>query len=45
MLSAVARGHLIPHLGRKKLHKLTGADVRTLVKRVRNTCLCCKHGD
>ncbi|MGC4940497.1 tyrosine-type recombinase/integrase [Kribbella sp. DT2] len=40
----VARVHLIPHLGRKKLHKLTGADVRLLIKRVRNTCLCCMHG-
>ncbi|WP_112248081.1 tyrosine-type recombinase/integrase [Kribbella monticola] len=40
----VARVHLIPHIGRKKLHKLTGADVRVLMKRVRNTCLCCRHG-
>ncbi|MFK4084025.1 tyrosine-type recombinase/integrase [Kribbella sp. NPDC020789] len=40
----VARVHLVPHLGRKKLHKLNGADVRTLIKRVRSSCLCCQHG-
>lgn len=40
----VARVHLIPDLGKKKLHKLTGADVRLFMKRLRNTCLCCKHG-
>jgi integrase len=40
----VARVHLIPHLGRKKLHKLTGADVRLFMQRLRNTCLCCLHG-
>ncbi|GAB2565135.1 tyrosine-type recombinase/integrase [Kribbella endophytica] len=40
----VARVHLIPHLGRKKLHKLNGADVRLFMTRIRNTCLCCLHG-
>ncbi|MGW1343995.1 tyrosine-type recombinase/integrase [Kribbella sp. NPDC002412] len=40
----VARVHLIPQLGKKKLHKLTGADVRLFMKRMRNTCLCCLHG-
>jgi integrase len=40
----VARVHLIPQLGKKKLHKLTGADVRLFMKRLRNTCLCCLHG-
>ncbi|GAA1534515.1 site-specific integrase [Kribbella lupini] len=40
----VARVHLIPELGRKKLHKLTGADVRLFKKRIRNMCLCCRHG-
>ncbi|MEU4390311.1 tyrosine-type recombinase/integrase [Kribbella sp. NPDC023855] len=40
----VARVHLIPDIGKKKLHKLTGADVRLFMKRLRNTCLCCKHG-
>lgn len=39
----VARVHLVPQLG-KKLHKLTGADVRLFLKRLRNTCLCCMHG-
>lgn len=40
----VARVHLIPEVGKKKLHKLTGADVRLFMKRLRNMCLCCKHG-
>ncbi|WP_350279300.1 tyrosine-type recombinase/integrase [Kribbella sp. HUAS MG21] len=40
----VARVHIIPVLGRKKLHKLNGADVRMFMQRVANTCLCCLHG-
>jgi hypothetical protein len=40
----VVRIHLIPQLGRKKLHRLTGADVRFFLTRLRNTCLCCLHG-
>ncbi|MEQ4210287.1 tyrosine-type recombinase/integrase [Actinopolymorpha sp. B9G3] len=40
----VVRVHLIPRLGRKKLHRLTAADVRTFLTQVRNTCLCCLHG-
>jgi integrase len=40
----VSRVHLIPHLGRKKLHKLNGADVRQFMTLIRNTCLCCLHG-
>ncbi len=40
----VVRVHLVPHLGRKKLHKLNGADVRQFMARLRTTCLCCLHG-
>jgi integrase-like protein len=40
----VPRVHMIPVLGRKKLHKLNGADTRMFMKRVANTCLCCLHG-
>ncbi|TDU89169.1 site-specific recombinase XerD [Kribbella voronezhensis] len=40
----VSRVHLIPHLGRKKLYKLSGADVRLFMKRIQNMCLCCLHG-
>ncbi|MGW0230873.1 tyrosine-type recombinase/integrase [Actinopolymorpha singaporensis] len=40
----VVRVHLIPQLGRKKLHRLTGVDVRQFLARLRNTCLCCLHG-
>lgn len=40
----VARVHIIPVLGRKKLCRLNGADVRMFMQRVANTCLCCLHG-
>jgi integrase len=40
----VARVHIIPILGRKKLHKLNGADVRMFIHRISNMCLCCLHG-
>src|SRR6266545_1864621 len=40
----VVRVHIVPALGRKKLHKLNGADVRMYLQRVRHTCLCCLHG-
>jgi integrase len=40
----VIRVHLVPGLGKKKLNKLTGADVRLFLRRLANTCLCCLHG-
>jgi len=33
-----------PAIGKKRLNKLNGVDVRNLLKRVRGTCLCCLHG-
>jgi hypothetical protein len=40
----VTRVHIIPRLGRKRLNKLTGADVRLFIRQVRHGCLCCLHG-
>ncbi|TCJ34694.1 site-specific integrase [Parafrankia sp. BMG5.11] len=40
----IVRTYLIPQIGKKRLNKLTGIDVRNLLKRVTNTCLCCLHG-
>ena len=40
----VVRVHLIPGLGKKRLHKLTAADVRQFFQRFENSCLCCRHG-
>jgi integrase len=40
----VVRVHLVPGLGRKKLNKLTGADVRLFLRKLEHTCLCCLHG-
>ncbi|WP_131747701.1 site-specific integrase [Frankia sp. Cppng1_Ct_nod] len=39
----VVRVHLVPALGKKKLNKLTGADVRLFLRRLENMCLCCVH--
>ncbi len=39
----VVRVHLVPALGKKKLNKLTGADVRLFLRRLENVCLCCIH--
>ncbi|WP_322769247.1 site-specific integrase [Frankia sp. Cr1] len=39
----VVRVHLVPALGKKKLNKLTGADVRLFLRRLENMCLCCIH--
>jgi hypothetical protein len=37
--------HIIPILGRKKLHKLTGVGIRLFMQCLRNTCSCsCLHG-
>ncbi len=40
----VVRVHLVPGLGKKRLHKLTAADVRLFFQRFENSCLCCRHG-
>jgi integrase len=40
----IVRTYLIPAIGKKRLNKLNGVDVRNLLKRVRSTCLCCLHG-
>ncbi|ABD09508.1 phage integrase [Frankia casuarinae] len=40
----IVRNYLIPAIGKKRLNKLNGVDVRNLLKRVRGTCLCCLHG-
>jgi len=40
----VVRLHLIPGLGKRRLAKLTGQDVRMFIARVRQECQCCKHG-
>jgi len=40
----VVRVHLVPALGRKRLNKLAGADVRLFLRRLEHTCLCCLHG-
>lgn len=40
----VVRRHLVPELGKKRLGKLTGRDVRLFITRVRETCQCCRNG-
>jgi integrase len=40
----VVRLHIVPVLGRKRLAKLTAQDVRSFLVRIRQQCLCCKHG-
>lgn len=39
----VCRVHLIPRLGKKRLNKLNGADVRLFLRQVEGMCLCCLH--
>ncbi|WP_053914681.1 tyrosine recombinase XerC [Streptomyces sp. TP-A0875] len=41
---SVARVHLVPGLGRKKIRTLRAAEVRTWLARVAAECQCCKHG-
>ncbi len=41
---SVARVHLIPGLGRKKIRTLRAAEIRTWLARVAAECQCCKHG-
>ncbi|MEV2278518.1 site-specific integrase [Nocardiopsis sp. NPDC049922] len=38
------RYYLVPHLGKKKLDKLTGKDLRAWVNKLRQTCQCCAQG-
>jgi integrase len=38
------RVHLVPALGKKRLNRLTGADVRLFLRRFEHRCLCCLHG-
>lgn len=38
---SVVRLHVVPVLGKKRLDKLTGADVRHLIAVCRQKCLCC----
>ncbi|WP_049579657.1 site-specific integrase [Streptomyces sp. SBT349] len=41
---SVARVHLVPGLGRKKIRTLRAAEVRTWLAQVAAECQCCKHG-
>jgi integrase len=41
---SVVRLHIVPVLGKKRLNKLTGADVRHLIAVCRQKCLCCTNG-
>ncbi len=38
------RIYLVPGLGKKRLNKLTAADVRQFIRRMESTCLCCARG-
>lgn len=38
------RIYLVPGLGRKRLNRLTGADVRQFIRRTESTCRCCARG-
>jgi hypothetical protein len=38
------RLYIVPTLGRKRLDKLTVADVRTWFHKLRETCQCCAQG-
>ncbi|MEW2300870.1 site-specific integrase [Streptomyces sp. NPDC006655] len=42
--TAVARLHILPALGHKKLHRLTIADVRAWLDQLRAACQCCARG-
>lgn len=41
---SVARVHLVPGLGRKKIRTLRAAEVRMWLARLSFECQCCKHG-
>ncbi|WP_322778940.1 site-specific integrase [Frankia sp. Cas4] len=38
------RIYLVPGLGKKRLNRLTAADVRQFIRRMESTCLCCARG-
>lgn len=38
------RLYIEPHLGKKRLDKLTVRDIRTWLNRLRETCQCCARG-
>ncbi|WP_049796023.1 site-specific integrase [Frankia sp. EAN1pec] len=38
------RIYLVPGLGKKRLNRLTGADVRQFIRRTESTCRCCARG-
>ncbi|WP_250291456.1 site-specific integrase [Frankia sp. CiP1_Cm_nod1] len=40
----MVRVHICPAIGKKRLNKLTAADVRLFMRQMENSCLCCKHG-
>ena len=40
----VVRRYLIPELGKKRIGKLSGRDVRQALTRIRETCQCCRNG-
>ena len=42
---SAVRLHITPLLGRKRLDRLTGADVRQFLARLRAKCLCCANGN
>jgi integrase len=41
---SAVRLHIVPVLGRKRLDRLAGADVRELIAVCRSRCLCCANG-
>ena len=41
---SAVRLHIKPALGRKRLEKLTGAEVRAFMSGLREKCLCCANG-
>ncbi|MEU2434499.1 tyrosine-type recombinase/integrase [Streptomyces sp. NPDC007861] len=41
---SVARVHLVPGLGRKKIRTLRASEVRMWLAQVASECQCCKHG-
>ncbi|WP_131769166.1 tyrosine-type recombinase/integrase [Candidatus Protofrankia californiensis] len=42
--AVIVNSHIVPGLGRKRLDKLTAADVRLFLRQMEATCLCCKLG-
>ncbi|KPM54685.1 integrase [Frankia sp. R43] len=40
----MVRVHICPAIGKKRLNRLTAADVRLFVRQMENSCLCCRRG-